>query len=204
MGIGNSIGAKARFFRAQRAWREWLEKNHASKPDGIVVGFHKVGSGKGGLTYAQALDEALCFGWIDGVRRRIDDHSWSIRFTPRRKGSLWSKVNIDHCKRLQKAGLMTAAGLAEYEKRTDRRSGVYMYENRPETLDAASEKRFRANKTAWAFWEKQPPGYRRLWSWWVMSAKRDETKEKRLATLLEYSAEEERMPQMTSPYAGRK
>jgi uncharacterized protein YdeI (YjbR/CyaY-like superfamily) len=189
---------KPRFFRSQSAFRSWLEKNQGS-PEGLLVGFHKVGLGKSGLTYAQALDEALRFGWIDGVRRGGQDH-WTIRFTPRRKGSIWSKVNIAHVERLRTAGLMRPQGLAAYELRTDKRSGVYSYENRPEKLDAANEKSFRANEQAWTFWEKQPPGYKRLWSWWVMSARREETRAKRLATVIEYSEDGERLPQMTSPY----
>ena len=193
---------KPRFFRSSAAFRAWLEKNH-EKSQGQLVGFYKVGSGRGGLTYPQALDEALCFGWIDGTRRGYDESSYTIWFTPRRKGSIWSKVNMGHAERLTKAGMMHTAGLAAYERRTDKRSGVYMYENRPQKLDAATENYFRANKKAWAFWEKQPPGYRRLWSWWVMSAKRDETRAKRLATVIGYSEDEERMPQMTSPYKQR-
>jgi uncharacterized protein YdeI (YjbR/CyaY-like superfamily) len=188
-----------RFFRTQAAFRSWLAKNHA-KPDGLLVGFHKLGSGKGGITYGQALDEALCFGWIDGVRRNLDESSWSIRFTPRRRGSVWSKVNIGHVERLQEAGLMREAGLAAYAKRSEQRSGIYAYESRPQKLDAASEKKLKQNKQAWAFWEKQPPGYRRLTSFWVMSAKREETRAKRLAALIERSGDGERLPQLTSPY----
>jgi uncharacterized protein YdeI (YjbR/CyaY-like superfamily) len=193
---------KPRFFRSSAAFRAWLEMNH-EKSQGQLVGLYKVGSSRGGLTYPQALDEALCFGWIDGTRRGYDESSYTIWFTPRRKGSIWSKVNMGHAERLAKAGMMRTAGLAAYERRTDKRSGVYMYENRPPKLDAATENYFRANKKAWDFWEKQPPGYRRLWSWWVMSAKRDETRAKRLATVIEYSEDEERMPQMTSPYKQR-
>lgn len=188
-----------RFFRTGKAFRSWLAKNQ-TKSEGLLVGFHKVGSGKGGMTYGQALDEALCVGWIDGVRRGIDDDSYMQRFTPRRKGSIWSKINIAHVERLKKAEQMTAAGLAAYEKRTDKRSGVYSYENRPEKLDGASEKKFRANKRAWAFWEKQPPGYKRLNAWWVLSAKREETRANRLATLIEHSANGERLPQLATPY----
>jgi uncharacterized protein YdeI (YjbR/CyaY-like superfamily) len=188
-----------RFFRTQKAFRSWLEKNHASKPEGIVVGFHKVGTGKGGLTYGQALDEALCFGWIDGVRRGGED-SWSIRFTPRRKGSIWSRVNIAHVERLKKAGLMRAEGLAEYARRSDKRTGVYGHENNRVPLDAAREKTFRQNKKAWAFWERQPPGYRRLWSWWVMSAKQEPTRERRLEAVIAASADGEKLDPMASPY----
>jgi uncharacterized protein YdeI (YjbR/CyaY-like superfamily) len=189
-----------RFFRTQAVWQSWLEKNHNTRPDGIVVGFHKVGTGKGGLTYGQALDVALCFDWIDGVRRRLDDATWSIRFTPRRKGSIWSKVNIGHVERLKKAGLMRPEGLAEYAKRTDKRSGVYSFENKPLKFDATSEKRFRASKRAWAFWEKQPPGYKRLWSFWVMSAKKDETRERRLAAIIAASADGVKVAALASPY----
>lgn len=192
-----------RFFRTQAAWQAWLAKNHANKPDGLLVGFHKVASGKGGLTYAQALDEALTFGWIDAVRRRIDEHMWSIRFTPRRKGSIWSKVNVAHIERLKKAGLMRAEGLAAYAQRSDKRTGVYAFENKPRRLDAASEKKFRASKKAWAFWEKQAPGYRRLWSFWVMSAKKDDTRERRLAAIIAASKDGEKIDALASPYRRR-
>jgi uncharacterized protein YdeI (YjbR/CyaY-like superfamily) len=190
---------KRRFFRSAAAFRDWLTANH-DKAQGQLVGFHKAGSGKGGLTYPQALDEALCFGWIDGTRRSYDESSYTIWFTPRRQGSIWSKVNIGHAERLKKAGLMHNAGLAAYERKTDKLSGRHG----PQKLDAAAEKLLRANGKAWAFWEKQPPGYRRLWSWWVMSAKREETRAKRLATVIDYSEDGERLPQMTSPYDRKK
>ena len=193
----------ARFFSTQAAWQAWLAKNHDKKRVGIVVGFHKVASGKGGLTYAQALDEALCFGWIDGVRRGGTD-SWSIRFTPRRKGSIWSNINIRHVERLKKAGLMRAEGLAAYAQRSDKRTGVYSFENKPRKLDAASEKKFRASKKAWTFWEKQPPGYRRLWSFWVMSAKKDETRERRLAAIIDASKDGEKIDALASPFQRKK
>ena len=194
---------KPRFFRSASAFRDWLTANH-DKAQGQLVGFHKAGSGRGGLTYPQALDEALCFGRIDGTRRSYDESSCTIWFTPRRKGSIWSKVNIRHAERLKKAGLMHNAAVAAYERKTDKRSGIYMYENRPQKLDSAAEKLLRANGKAWAFWEKQPPGYLRLWSWWVMSAKREETRAKRLSTVIDYSEDGERLPQMTSPYDRKK
>jgi len=187
---------KQRFFRTQEAFRAWLAKNGA-KADELLVGFYKLGSGKGGLTYKQAVDEALCSGWIDGVARGLDDESWAQRYTPRRKGSIWSKINIGHVERLKKAGLMTAAGLASYEKRTDTRSGIYSYENRPQKLDAASERKFRANKKV--FFEKQAPSYRRTCVYWVLNAKRAETREKRLAQLIADSANGERVRQFISP-----
>jgi uncharacterized protein YdeI (YjbR/CyaY-like superfamily) len=190
---------RPRFFRTQTAFRSWLDTNHAHA-DELLVGFWRKGSGKGGINYSQALDEALCFGWIDGVRRNVDAESYSIRFTPRRRGSIWSNVNIAHFKRLQAAGLVRPAGLAEYEKRSDARSGAYSFENAPRELDAAATRRFRANKKAWAFWEKQPPGYRRLWSWWAMSAKKDETRERRLAAVIAASAKGLRLDALESPY----
>jgi uncharacterized protein YdeI (YjbR/CyaY-like superfamily) len=190
---------KPRFFRSATAFRDWLTANH-DRAQGQLVGFHKAGSGKGGLTYPQALEEALCFGWIDGTRRSYDESSYTIRFTPRRKGSIWSKVNIGHAERLKKAGLMHNAGLAAYERKTDKRSD----RDGPQKLNAAAEKLLRENGKAWAFWEKQPAGYRRLWSWWVMSAKREETRAKRLATVIGYSEDGERLPQMTSPYDRKK
>lgn len=156
-----------------------------------------------GITYAQALDEALCYGWIDGVRRRIDEVSFSVRFTPRRPRSVWSRVNVDHVERLTKEGRMTKAGLAAYAAREDRRTGIYSFEQRPQTLPPEYRKRFRVNRQAWTFFQKQPPYYQRTTTHWVMSAKREETRERRLAILIDCSARLERIPLLAPPARSR-
>jgi len=178
---------KPTFFAAAEEFRAWLEQHHASGRE-LLVGFHHKASGRGGLTYPAALDEALCFGWIDGVRKRRDAHSYTIRFTPRRPGSIWSNVNVRHVERLQAGGRMHAAGLAAFAARDAKKTGVYSFEKRPGKFPPALEKIFRANSKAWTFWLAQPPGYRRLIIHWITSAKRDETRERRLAAIIAESA----------------
>ena len=175
------------FFPAAADFRRWLEQHHASSRE-LLVGIYNQASGRGGLTYPEALDEALCFGWIDGIRRRRDENSYTIRFTPRKPRSTWSNVNVRHVARLQAAGRMTPAGRAAFDARDAKRTGIYSFENRPQNLPAALEKIFRAQPKAWAFWQEQPPGYRRTAIWWVVSAKQDATRERRLATLIADSA----------------
>ncbi len=172
------------YFESAKAFRDWLTSRHATATE-IVVGFHRKESGRGGITYAEALDEALCFGWIDGIVRRIDDSRYGRRFTPRKPSSIWSLVNIRHVERLTKAGRMAAPGLAAFEKRTAARTGVYSFEQKSDArLTPAFAKQFRAARKAWAFFQAQPPGYRRGALHWIMSAKREETREKRLARLI--------------------
>ena len=183
---------KPKFFNSRERFREWLERHHASAKE-ILVGFHKKNSGKKSITYAEALDEALCFGWIDGVRRNFDETSYTIRFTPRKPRSIWSLVNVRHVERLQKEGRMHPAGTAAFERRTPERTGIYSFENRPRELSAEFQKEFRKNKPAWEFFQKQPPGYKRLMSFWVMSAKKHETRIARLKRLIESSAKRERV-----------
>jgi uncharacterized protein YdeI (YjbR/CyaY-like superfamily) len=148
---------------------------------------HKVSSGKGGLTYHQALEEALCFGWIDGVRRRFDEHSFAQRFTPRRPGSYWSAVNTRRAEALKAAGRMHASGAAAFERR-DKASGKYSFERRAAAFDEAARKRFQANRAAWQFFSNQAPWYQRVATHWVTSAKRVETRARRLETLIRDSA----------------
>jgi uncharacterized protein YdeI (YjbR/CyaY-like superfamily) len=186
------------FFATQSEWRAWLEKNHARKSE-VFVGFYKKSSGRPTMTWSEAVDQALCFGWIDGVRRSINETSYANRFTPRRPNSNWSAVNIKKVEQLTKQGLMHPAGLAAFEKRSDERSKNYSYERANAKLDESHEKRFRAHKGAWAFWESQPPGYRRTATWWVVSAKREETRQRRLATLIEDSAKGRRIGTLTRP-----
>jgi len=176
---------KPRFFATPADFRAWLEKNHAAV-DELLVGFWKKNSGKPSMTYAQALDEALCFGWIDGVRRGAEDHH-TIRFTPRKAKSKWSAINVNHVKRLTAAKRMKPAGVTAYEARGDKAGLNYSYETR-RPFDPTLKAQFESNKRAWAFFTAQPPGYQRIALWWVMNAKREETRLKRLATLIADSA----------------
>ena len=171
------------FFPAEAEFRRWLEANHKTAPE-LLVGFWKKGSGKPSIDWPQARDQALCFGWIDGVRKSLGDEAYTIRFTPRRKGSIWSKVNLERFNALKAAGLMTEAGERGLTESTGPK-GVYSYEKPLAELASAEEKQFRRHKAAWAYWQSQPPGYRKLVLNWVTSAKRTETRAKRLATLIE-------------------
>lgn len=183
---------KPKFFRSPAEFRGWLSKHHDTESE-LLVGFHKKNSGKKSVTYAEALDEALCFGWIDGVRKSYDDNSYTIRFTPRKPKSIWSLVNVGHVKRLEKEGRMQPAGKAAYERRDEKRTGIYSFENRPKQLSTAYEKQLQANAKAWEFFQNQPPYYRRTISFWVMSAKKEETQLSRLARLIEASANGKRV-----------
>lgn len=177
-----------RFFATPLAFRRWLEQHHA-KAEELLVGFWKKDSGKPSITWSESVDQALCFGWIDGVRRGRDADSYTIRFTPRRASSTWSQINVRKVAALTAAGLMQPAGTRAFEQRKAAKTGVYSFEQRETAaLDAAMERTFRARKKAWAFWEACPPGFRRLVTWWVVSAKREETRAKRLAKLIAESA----------------
>jgi uncharacterized protein YdeI (YjbR/CyaY-like superfamily) len=176
------------FFATPADFRAWLERHHESHSE-LIVGFHKRGSGRPSITWPEAVDQALCFGWIDGVRRRIDDTSYSIRFTPRKARSTWSAVNIERMKELVDEGLVAPAGLAAFERHTDDRTAIYSYEQRKVAkLEPDQERRLRGDKRANAFFEAQPPSYRRAAIHWVTSAKKPETRERRLAQLIECSA----------------
>ena len=168
-------------------FRAWLEENHETATDLEVV-FFKKGSGKPSMTWSESVDEALCFGWIDGVRRSRDDESYTIRFTPRRPGSNWSKINVEKVAKLKEAGLMRPAGLAAFEKRTDAKTGVYSFEREDAALSPEYEARMRANEAATEYFASRPPWYRRTAIHLVMSAKREETRERRLEQLIEESA----------------
>ena len=172
------------FFPSQDDFRKWLEKNHDVEKE-LLVGFWKVGSGKPSMGWSESVDQALCFGWIDGIRKSLGDESYTIRFTPRKLKSIWSKINIEKVERLKKQGLMHPAGLAAYERKEDHRSAIYSYENRPREFAPEYEKRFRKSKKAWRFFETQPPGYRRLMIFWVVSAKQETTRLSRLEKLIE-------------------
>jgi uncharacterized protein YdeI (YjbR/CyaY-like superfamily) len=190
------------FFATPADFRAWLERNHESHSE-LIVGFHKRGTGRPSITWPEAVDQALCFGWIDGVRRRIDDTCYSIRFTPRKTRSTWSAVNIKRMKELVEEGLVAPAGLAAFERRTDDRSAIYSYEQRKSAkLEPDQERRLRADERANAFFEAQPPSYRRAAIHWVTSAKKLETRERRLAQLIACSAAGEPVPPLTRPTAG--
>jgi uncharacterized protein YdeI (YjbR/CyaY-like superfamily) len=180
---------KATFFAKAADFRAWLEKNHDKVPE-LLVGFYKKGSGKPSITWPESVDEALCFGWIDGVRRRIDEESYSIRFTPRRARSIWSNVNTKRFADLAKGGRVHASGHEAFKLRDPKRSGIYSFEqrNKAQALGAPYEAKLRANRKAWAFFRAQPPGYQRIGSLFVMSAKKEETRLRRLAVLIEESA----------------
>jgi uncharacterized protein YdeI (YjbR/CyaY-like superfamily) len=184
---------EATYFSSPAEFRRWLEVHHATAP-ALWVGFHKRATGKPSLTWPESVDEALCFGWIDGLRQRVDDERYRIRFTPRRAASIWSGVNIRRMGELLAAGRVAPAGLAAWEKRVEAKSAIYAYEQRGSArLAPGDEKRFRSHRAAWSFFAAQPPGYRRLMAYRVISAKREETRRRRLDQLIEACARGERM-----------
>jgi uncharacterized protein YdeI (YjbR/CyaY-like superfamily) len=185
-------------FKSPAEFRAWLEAHHATATE-LLIGFYKKDSGRGGITYAEALDQALCFGWIDGVRKGLDDQSYTIRFTPRKRGSIWSNINVRHVERLTAAGRMRAAGQAAFAARDAKKTGIYSFERPPQKLTPELEKIFRAKKRAWTFWSAQPPGYQRTLTAWVIRAKQEETKQRRLATLIAESAAGRRIDFMKMP-----
>lgn len=189
---------KPKFFKTQSEFRAWLEKNHATK-DELYVGLYKKASGKPSITWPEAVDEALCFGWIDGVRKSIDETSYMNRFTPRRRGSNWSERNIKRVKELRKLGLMTPAGIAAFDRRSEEKARTYSYERERARLEPAQEKAFRANKKAWTFFESRATSYNRAVIWWVVSGKKEETRQRRLQKLIEDSAEERLVSAFVSP-----
>jgi uncharacterized protein YdeI (YjbR/CyaY-like superfamily) len=190
---------KPMFFADPSEFRTWLEANHDTATE-LWVGFHKKSSGKPSVTWPEAVDQALCFGWIDSVRRSVDDSSYTNRFTPRKPRSTWSAVNIKRVEELKQLGLMHSAGLAAFERRSEDRSGIYSYEQRNSArLDGVHERRFRANRKAWDFFRAQPPSYRTAAIWWVVSAKREDTRDRRLSQLIENSEGGRTVPPLTRP-----
>ncbi|MFB6457465.1 YdeI family protein [Chitinophaga sp. Hz27] len=185
---------KPTFFPTPKDFREWLHKNHLKEKE-LLVGFYKTGSGKKSITWPESVDQAICFGWIDGIRKSIDEHSYTIRFTPRKAGSIWSSVNIEKVNNLQAQGLMFPAGLEIFEKRKVDNTKRYSFEQDKENvkLDAASEKAFKANKVAWKFFTAQAAGYQHQVTWYIQSAKQDTTRLKRLQEAIEYSALEQKV-----------
>lgn len=175
---------KPRFFATQAAWRKWLAANHA-KQDALVVGFWRVSTGKPCITWPQSVDEALCFGWIDGLRRGIDAESYTIRFSPRKPRGKWSRVNLKRFAELEAQGLVHEAGRAARAKWDDTGEAGYSHEQGPVELDAGSRKALKANAKAWTFWQAQIPSYRKMVANWLRSPKREETRASRLATLID-------------------
>jgi len=168
------------FFKNQKEFRKWLEKNH-SKESELLAGYYKVGSGKPSMTWSQSVDEALCFGWIDGVRKSIDGERYCIRFTPRKPASIWSTVNLKKVEQLIENGLMQQSGLEVYNKRKTANSGLYSFENETSKLSEIFEKEFKSHTDAWAFFSKQAPSYRKAILHWIMSAKQEKTQQSRLS-----------------------
>jgi uncharacterized protein YdeI (YjbR/CyaY-like superfamily) len=171
-------------FPDAQALRDWLDRNHAAE-SALWVGFYKKGVPKASIAYAEAVDEALCFGWIDGITYRVDEELYTIRFTPRTKRSNWSAVNIRRVGELTAAGRMRPSGTAAFEARTPERTGMYSYENRPADLPAEYGARLRAEPRAWRWWQAQTPSYRRAATWWVVSARQEATRDRRLQQLID-------------------
>lgn len=187
------------FFATPSEFRAWLEEHHDTSRE-LWVGYYKKSSGRPGITWPESVDEALCFGWIDGVRRSIDDERYTNRFTPRKPRSTWSAVNIARAKELVELGRMHPAGLAAFEARTDDRSAIYSYEQRHQAkLDDDLERQFRANAEAWEYFQSRPPSYRKAAVYWVTSAKKEETRRRRLATLIDDSAHGRTVRPLTPP-----
>lgn len=187
-----------KFFKTAAAFEKWLATNHAKKTE-LLVGFYKKGSGRASLTWPESVDCALCYGWIDGVRKSVDEHSYTIRFTPRRSNSTWSNVNIARVQVMVEQGRMQPAGLRAFEARCDDKSGQYSYEQRILDLPEPYLSELRTVPTADKFFHAQPASYRRAVVWWIVSAKRDQTRQRRLQKLIDCCVEHERIPQFVSP-----
>jgi uncharacterized protein YdeI (YjbR/CyaY-like superfamily) len=188
---------KPKFFKTPSDFRKWLAAHHASEIE-LWVGFYKKDSGKASITWPQSVDEALCFGWIDGIRKTIDKVSYKIRFTPRKQRSIWSAVNIKRAGELTEQGLMHEAGIKAFAARQEYRSGIYSYEQRSPEMPAQYAKKLKKNAAAWKFYQAQPPSYRKTVNWWILSAKQEETRLKRFDKLIDDSAEGRRIGQFTA------
>jgi uncharacterized protein YdeI (YjbR/CyaY-like superfamily) len=184
------------YFETPGDFRAWLEEHHESAKE-LWVGFYKKSSGKPSITWPEAVDQALCFGWIDGIRKSVNAESYTNRFTPRRPRSNWSAVNVRRVQELTEAGLMRPSGIAAFQQRTEENTAVYSYEQTEAQLGAEYERQFQANEAAWSFFQAQPPWYRKTATRWVTSAKREETRLKRLATLIEDSEQGRTIPPLT-------
>jgi uncharacterized protein YdeI (YjbR/CyaY-like superfamily) len=188
--------SKIHYFPNGAAFRRWLEKNH-TRATQVQVGYYKKKTKKPSMTWSESVDEALCFGWIDGVRHSIDDERYTNRFSPRRPSSVWSKINIEKVAKLKKAGRMTEAGLRAFSHKKANKAGLYSYENRPEKLPPQYRKLFAKKPRALAHFESKAPWYQRACTWWVVSAKTEETRERRLAQLVAHHARGETLPALT-------
>jgi len=186
---------KPRHFKSAADFREWLASNGPRARE-LWVGFYKKASGKGGLTYKEAVDEALCHGWIDGIKKRVDEDSYTHRFTPRTATSIWSVVNLKRMQELLASGRVAAAGRDVYERRDRARTHRYSYEKAPATFEGVLERRFKANKAAWTYFQAQPTGYRNLVTKWVTGAVKEETRLRRLDMVIRDSAEGKRISWM--------
>ena len=182
------------YFRAPEEWRAWLAENHGEETE-LWVGYFKKATGEATITWPESVDQALCFGWIDGIRKRVDDRRYKIRFTPRKKNSIWSKVNLERMPQLIEEGLVKQAGMAAYDQRTVERSKVYAYERESAKLSPEFEKRLRKKRKAWTFYEELSPYNKKACTHWVMSAKREETRERRFAILLDSCSQGMLIPQ---------
>ncbi|MEP7196113.1 MAG: YdeI/OmpD-associated family protein [Saprospiraceae bacterium] len=182
----------ARFFETQEKFRAWLEKNHKKETE-LLVGFYKISSKKSSMNWSQSVDQALCFGWIDGVRKSIDNESYCIRFTPRRSTSIWSAININKIEVLIKSGLMKPEGLEAFNLRTENKSRIYSHEKVPVPLLVSYENKFKMNKKAWEYFNLQAASYKKVMIHWIMSAKQEKTQWSRLDKAIRFSEEQKRM-----------
>ena len=190
---------KPHFFARPTDFRAWLEKHHANARE-QWVGFYRKSSGRPSITWPESVDEALCFGWIDGLRKGIDEQCYKIRFSPRKPTSNWSAINIGRARELARQGRMRLAGLKAFDRRAPEKSGIYAYENRQSAvLSKAAEKQFRSHPAAWTFFQGQPTSYRKTAIWWVVSAKRTETQQKRLETLIADAEAKRRIKPLSPP-----
>src|SRR5215467_868139 len=186
------VAVKIKYFKSANDFRRWLDKNYGSTQE-LWVGYYKKASQQPSMTWPQSVDEALCFGWIDGIRKSVDDVRYTIRFTPRRRGSIWSAVNIKRARELSDKGLMKPSGVVAFEARKENRSGVYSYEQRSASLDGDYEKKLRKHKAAWDFFYAQPPSYRKAIGWWIVSAKQEATRLTQLEKLIREPASRNRL-----------
>lgn len=186
------------YFPTPAKLRRWFEENHDTAAE-LHVGYYKIGSGRPSITWPESVDEALCFGWIDGVRRSVDAEAYTIRFTPRKKGSIWSAVNIKRFGELVELGRVRPEGLAAFERRKEHKSKIYSYEQGEIGFNETELAQFQANEAAWAGFQKMPPSYRKTATWLVVSAKQEATRHKRLAELIADSAEGRKIKQLRRP-----
>ena len=195
--VGPRAGTRVVFFASPSHLRKWFEKHLATEPE-LWVGYFKKGFGRPSVTWPESVDEALCVGWIDGIRKTVDERSYKIRFTPRRARSIWSPVNIKRARELGAEGRMRPAGRQAFEARREYGSGIYSYEQRRDQLAEPYGSMLKKNASAWAFFQAQPPSYRKAMGWWIVSAKKEETREMRLGQLIRDSARGRRVPLLTS------